>query len=124
MTHTAGFVRRAALQGLLAGIFLLQCHAQEVPRQSIVARIDGKYAISFADVQQFVYDSHLIYKYRRDRAIAYQKAVDGKIVNQLKLIDFFALNLDENEELLRGINREINEELVIRYYEREFYENT
>lgn len=110
------------LQGLLALTVLMNCHAQDTSQQSIIARIDGKYAISFADIEQYVYDSHLIYKYRRTKGKAYRKAVDEKILNQLKLIDFFALGLNENAELLRGIRREISEELVVRYYETQFYD--
>jgi hypothetical protein len=115
-------VLRSSLQGLLALTVLMSCHAQDTSQQSIIARIDGKYAISFADIEQYVYDSHLIYKYRRNKAKAYRRAVDEKIVNQLKLIDFFALGLNEDAELLRGIRREISEELVVRYYETQFYE--
>ena len=122
MTHRVRCLLRSALQGLLALTVLTNGHAQDTSRQSIIARIDGRYPISFAEVQQFLYDSHLIYKYPKNRAKAYQKAVDGKVVNQLKLIDFFALGLDKDEELLRGIKREISEELVVRYYETQFYE--
>ena len=78
----------------------MNCSAQDTSQQNIIARIDGKYTISFADVQQYVYDSHLIYKYRTNKAKAYQKAVDEKIVNQLKLIDFFALGLNKNAQIL------------------------
>jgi hypothetical protein len=106
----------------MALLCFMNCNAQDTSQQSIIARIDGKYTISFADIQQYVYDAHLIYKYRTNKAKAYHKAVDEKIVNQLTLIDFFALGLNENAELLQGIKREINEELVVRYYETQFYE--
>jgi hypothetical protein len=108
--------------GLLALTVVMNCHAQDTSQQSIIARIDGRYAISFADIQQYVYDSHLIYMYRKNKAEAYHRAVDEKITNQLKLIDFFAMGLNENAELLRGITREMSEELVVRYYETQFYE--
>ena len=78
--------------------------------------------VSVADVAQYLYDSHLIYKYHKNKAKAYQLAVDGKIVNQLKLIDFFALGLDKDKALLQGIKPEICEELAVRYYETQFYE--
>jgi hypothetical protein len=107
---------------IIAVLCFMTCNAQDTSQQNIIARIDGKYAISFADIEQYVYDSHLIYRYRTNKAKAYHKAVDDKIVNQLKLIDFFALGLNENAELLRGIRREISEELVVRYYETQFYE--
>ena len=122
LTHNVRFLLRSSLQGLLALTVLANGRAQDTSRQSIIARIDDKYTISFSDVQQYLSDSHLIYKYRKNRAKAYQLAVDGKIVNQLKLIDFFALGLDKNKELLQGIKREISEELVVRYYETQFYE--
>jgi hypothetical protein len=122
MTHHVRFLLRSSLQGLLALTVLVNSRAQDTSRQSTIARIEGKYTISSADVQQYLYDSHLIYKYRKNRAKAYQLAVDGKIVHQLKLIDFFALGLDKNAQLLQGIRREISEELVVRYYETQFYE--
>lgn len=100
----------------------MSCRAQDSSRYAIIARIDGKYTISFADIEQYIYDSHLIYKHRANKAKAYHQAVDEKIVNQLKLIDFFALGLNKNPELLQGIRREISEELVVRYYETQFYD--
>ncbi len=48
MTHRVRFVLRSALQGLLALTVLTNGHAQDTSRQSIIARIDGKYPISFA----------------------------------------------------------------------------
>jgi hypothetical protein len=122
MTLRVQFILRLSLLGFLTLTILLNCYAQDTSQQSIIARIDGKYAISFADIERYVYDSHLIYKYRRNKAKAYRKAVDEKIMNQLKLIDFFALGLDEDAEILRGIKREINEEVAVRYYETQFYE--
>lgn len=122
MTQRVHPVLCSSLQGLLALTVLMNSQAQDTSQQNIIATIDGKYAISFADIEQYVYDSHLIYKYRRDKAQAYRKAVDEKIVNQLKLIDFFAMGLDKDAELLRSTRREITEELVVRYYETQFYE--
>jgi hypothetical protein len=122
MTRSVRILLRSALQVLLALTVLTIGRSQDTSRQSIIARVDGKYAISFAEVQQYLYDSHLVYKYRKNKAKMYQRAVDEKIVNQLKLIDFFALGLDKSAELLQGIRREISEELVVRYYETQFYE--
>ena len=122
MINRVHFLLRSSLLGLLALTALLSGSAQDTSQQSIIARIDGKYAISFADVQQYLYDAHLVYKYRKNRAKAYERAVDEKIVNQLKLVDFFALGLDKNAELLQGVKREISEELAVRYYETQFFE--
>src|SRR5512141_2005908 len=115
MTDGVRFQLRSSFLGLLALTVLMNGQAQDTSRQSIIARIDGQYTISFADVQQYLYDAHLVYKYRKNRAKAYERAVDEKIVNQLKLIHFFALGLDQNKDLLQGIKREISEELVVRY---------
>ena len=121
MTHSVHRVRRSVLHGVLALTALLHCRAQETAPPDIIARIDSTYTISFADVQKYVYDSHLVYKYHKNKARAYTRAVDEEIVNQLKLIDFFAAHLNENAQLLRSIGPEINEELVIRYYETRFF---
>jgi hypothetical protein len=111
-----------SFQIFLAVLFFMNCNAQDTSQENIIARIDGKYTISFADLQQYVYDSNLIYRYRKDKAKAYYKAVEDKIVNQLKLIDFFALGLNNNTELMQSIRRTINEELVIEYYETQFHD--
>jgi hypothetical protein len=122
MTHSVRSILRSALQAILALTVIMNGRAQDSSRQGIIARIEGKYTITVADVAQYLYDSHLIYKYHKNKAKAYRLAVDGKIVNQLKLIDFFALRLDKDAELIRRIKREINEELVVRYYETQFHE--
>ena len=121
MTHRVRFMLRSSLQGLLALMVLVNARAQDTSRQNIIARIDDKYTISFSEVQQYLYDSHLVHKYRKNRAKGYQRAVDEKIVNQLKLIDFFALGLNKDAVLFQGVRRVINEELVVRYYETQFY---
>ncbi len=68
MTRSVRILLRSALQVLLALTVLTIGRSQDTSRQSIIARIDGKYTISFAEVQQYLYDSHLVYKYRNEQS--------------------------------------------------------
>jgi len=90
-------------------------------KQTIVARIEPDYTITFAELQKFVLDYQYNYRYRKNPGKAYSVALEDMIVNQLKIIDFFSLGLQEKEGLLQGIRRSINEELVIEYYNTQFY---
>jgi hypothetical protein len=110
-----------SLQVLMALILAINCNAQDTSHQNIIARIADNYTIGFPAVQQYVYDYQYAYRYRKHKAEAYRKALDDMIVNQLKRIDFFALGLNRNTQLLQSIRRTINEELVIQYYKTQFY---
>ena len=86
-----------------------------------VSTVGKNSAITFGDLQQFVHDRFYDRMYRtRPVDYAYRKALDDMIVDQLKRIDFFERGLDRDSALLQKNIRVINEELVIRYFGREY----
>ena len=103
-------------------IILINCKAQDTTHQNIIVKIAGDYSISFAELQNFVIEHHYDLAYRNNKAEAYKKGLDDLVVRHLKIIDFFNLGLNNNKELLQSIRRTINEELVIQYFKKQFYE--
>ena len=99
----------------------VRCQERVQNTQGTVVRIDPDLTITFAELQKFVFDYQYNYRYRKNKAQAYYKALEDMIVNQLKIIDFFSLGLQKNTELLQSVRRTINEELVIHYYNTQFY---
>jgi len=122
MTQRAQYFLRFSLQTFLALIVLVNCRAQETARQDTVARIADQYAITVPELKEYARDNHYGYRFRKYPAEPYEKALDDMIVHQLKRIDFFALGLNRTVESLQQMKRSINEELVIRYYNTQFFE--
>ena len=109
------------LQLFLALILFVNCHAQDTSQQNVVARIAGKYTISFPELRQYVADFQYYYKYRKNIAKVTDKALEDMIVNRMKIIDFFAMGLNEKRETFHGMMRVLNEELEIKYFMTQFY---
>ena len=121
MTQRAQYFLRSSLQTFLALIVLVNCRAQDTAHQDTVATIADQYAITFPELQEYARDNHYGYRFWKSPAEPYEKALDDMIVHQLKRIDFFSLGLDRTVEALQQMKRSINEELVIRYYNTQFY---
>ena len=121
MTKRERYLLRSMLPALVALTVLVHCHAQNASRQDTVARIADRYSITFPDLQQYVHDYQYGFRYRKHPVTAFEKALEDMIVNQLKRIDFFTLNLNSDPQLLQRIRRSVNEELAIRYYVTQFY---
>jgi len=122
MTRRVQSVLSSSLLALLPLIVLANCHAQNTSPQDTVARIADQYTITFPELQQHVRDYQYAYRFRKDLAGGFEKALDDMIVDQLKRTDFFALGLHKSAESLQDMRRSINEELAIRYYQSQFYE--
>jgi hypothetical protein len=110
-----------SLQIFIALIVLVNCRAQDTSQNNIVARIAGKYTISFPELKQYVIDYQYYYRYNRNIPVAMDSALQDMIVNRMKIIDFFNMGLDKKEGLLEGMMRILNEELVIHYFNTQFY---
>ena len=100
----------------------VRCEEPRPKTQDIVVRLEPDYTMTFTELQKFVYDFQYNYRNRKNPARAYYQAMDDMIANQLKLYDFFDLGLHKRSELLQGIKRRINEELVIHYYNTQYYQ--
>ena len=85
-------------------------------KDTIVAKIGHDYNVTFKDLSQYVNDWQYNLKYRRNIYVAYKVALDALIKNQLKRFDFFERRLNENKDLMRSMNRIINEELSVEYF--------
>ncbi len=88
----------------------------------VVARIDKKdYVVTIKDLKQYIAD----WNYNRkniNKSEVYKKALNALIFNQLKRFDLFDRKLNENQDLMREIRRSINDELINKYFDKEFME--
>ncbi|HQM36956.1 MAG TPA: peptidyl-prolyl cis-trans isomerase [Candidatus Marinimicrobia bacterium] len=95
------------------------CGKQTELAQKTIAVIDDHYKISFADLHKYVYDEYFHRRYR-DKSEAYQRALDEMVLDQLKCIDFFKRGLNNDSQLMQQLQRYINEELIVKYFESEY----
>jgi hypothetical protein len=84
--------------------------------QDIIAKIGSNYSVTFEELSKYVFD-WLYHKKFRDKKEAYNNALYDMITNQLKRIDYFERGLDKNSELMQSIQRTINEELMVEYFD-------
>lgn len=107
---------------ILALIFVFAGFGQAFSGGSdTVATVAGSHAITFQALQTYVHDRFYDRMYKsKPLEYAYERALQDMVVNQLKRIDFFELGLQNDSELLQRNRRMVNEEVVIRYFEREF----
>ncbi len=86
-----------------------------------VASIGKNYSITLKELKQYFADRHYDRRFR-DKSEAYSKALDAMIIGQLKTLDFFDRKLNENRDLMKNVSRFINNELISKYYDKEFME--
>lgn len=91
----------------------------QFPGGNIIAKYDKDRTVTIEELNQYVKD-WLYYKKFRERADIYNNALNDLLVNQFKRIDFFEKGLDKDKELIKNINRIINEELVAEYFETQY----
>ena len=87
----------------------------------IVARIGKNYAVTLNELKQYTADRHYDRRFH-DKSEAYKNALNALITGQLKIFDFFDRKLNENQDLMKKISRVINNELINKYYDKEFME--
>jgi len=107
------------LLSIVVIIGFIACEKQAQQNQLIVAEVGDNYTIDFKDLKTYVINN-LYNRMYRDQSEAYNKALDVMIINQLKRIDFVAIGLQNDEELLNSIRRTINEELLVKYFNSQF----
>jgi hypothetical protein len=122
MTHKSLYARHLVFSLLFAIVVSPYCTAQDSLHQKTVASIAGDYSISFTDLQSFVFDFSIDKIYRKNLVEGYYKALEIMILNRSKVIDFFSRIVNEKKESFQSIRRTINEELVVKYYETQFYD--
>ncbi len=104
---------------LQASFYLTSCFNSSKKSQNVVATYGDDYAITLDELKEYVYDWYYDKKYR-DHAQAFRVALDLMVTNQIKRLDFFDIELDKDEALLKSIRRTINEELVTEYYTEKY----
>ena len=87
----------------------------------IVARIGKNYSVTLNELKQYAADRHYDRRFR-DKSEAYKNALNALITGQLKIFDFFDRKLNENQDIMKKISRVINNELINKYYDKEFME--
>ncbi len=102
-------------------IFIFTCIPSSIMyAQEIVALIDSGYKVYFSDVQKYVYD-HYFDRLYRPKVKGYEAALDQIIRKQIKVMDFFDKGLDQNPQIIAGIRRTINEELINEFFNEEIF---
>ncbi len=108
---------------ILACILSLHgCTDREDIDLNIIAEVGDNYRITFPELRTYTVENYLNHIFQ-DQIEAHETALDQMIVNQLKLMDFFAKNLHENDEIMQSIRRIINEEMTIHYFEKKYLAN-
>ncbi|MGA9293094.1 MAG: peptidyl-prolyl cis-trans isomerase [Ignavibacteriaceae bacterium] len=87
----------------------------------IVARIGKDYDVTLNELKQYASDRHYDRRFR-DKSEAYKNALNALIIGQLKIFDFFDRKLNENQDVMKKISRVVNNELINKYYDKEFME--
>jgi hypothetical protein len=105
----------------LAVICVNSCTKQPKQAQNVVATVGNDFTITFDDLKSFVIEWHYTRKYKNIDE-AFNSALDAMVTRQLKRIDFFRMELDNDESLILNIRRSINEELVSEYYTAQYVE--
>ena len=88
-------------------------------KDTIVAKIGQDYNVTFKDLSQYVVDWNYNLRFRNKR-IAYKNGLDALIKNQMKRFDFFERGFNKNKDLMKSMNRIINEELTVDYFNQNF----
>ncbi|MFZ0452582.1 MAG: peptidyl-prolyl cis-trans isomerase [Ignavibacteriaceae bacterium] len=87
----------------------------------IVAMIGKDYDVTLNELKQYASDRHYDRRFR-DKSEAYKNALNALIIGQLKIFDFFDRKLNENQDVMKKISRVVNNELINKYYDKEFME--
>ncbi len=100
-------------------ILFAGCGSSGKENQNVVAKIGNDYTVTFNELNNYVHDRFYNKKYK-DKSEAYNKALYDLITNQLKRMDFFAKGLENDSDLVQGIRRIINEQIVKEYFDTQY----
>ena len=102
---------------LFSFVVLINCK-KEAP--DYVALINEKYEISISELVENHKDGYFGVRFSDSEYKGFEEALDELVLNKLKQVDFIARNLDEDKELTSQIQRVINEELLVLYFDQEY----
>jgi cellulose biosynthesis protein BcsQ len=99
--------------------------AQDKPNiiddNKIVARLDKDFWVTLKDLRQYIVDWKYQYRFRVKSDI-YRNALKNLIVDRLRVFDLFDRGLNENQDLMEKIRRNINYELINAFFDKTFVE--
>ena len=95
------------------------CKSNDKPEKNIVATYDGGHKVTISELNKFISD-WLYTKRFPKKSDAFHNGLHDLLLRQFKRMDFFAEGLDKNKELIKSVQRVINEELVTSYFEKEY----
>lgn len=95
------------------------CHKTQDSKERNIAIIEDKFNITFEDLNKQVNENYYHRRYRTSSEI-FRNALYDMITDQLKCIDFFEQGFDKNQQIMQEIRRSINEELIVKYFEKEY----
>jgi len=100
----------------VTGSFLISgCGEKTQDYENVVAEVGENNTITLKDLKIHVINYFYDRRYR-DKATAYNKALEAMVTNQLERIDFFERDLQNDRKLTESISRNISEELIVRYF--------
>jgi len=105
--------------------FAFVCRAQDKSdnneNDKVIAKIGKDYLVTLKDLKEYAADWKYVTKYHA-KSEDYKNALNGLIISQLKRFDFFDRRLNENQDLMNKIRRDINNELMNAYFDKKFLE--
>jgi hypothetical protein len=87
----------------------------------VVARLDKNFLVTLKDLRQYITDWNFQRRFH-DKPAMYRNALNDLIVGRLKVFDLFDRRLNENQELMGRIRRNINQELMNVFFDKSFVE--
>ncbi|MGD8779038.1 MAG: peptidylprolyl isomerase [Ignavibacteria bacterium] len=105
---------------LILSLILVGCANNKIKdKDKIVAMIGEDYKVTLGDLKQYIADWNYDRRFGGG-AKTYNFALNKLIFNQLKRFDFFDRKLNENQDLMKKIRPFINNELIRKYFDKEF----
>ncbi len=106
---------------VLASVAGAQKKPTMIDENKAVARLDNNFLVTLKDLRQYIDDWNLQRRFF-DRSVMYRTALNDLIVRRLEVFDFFERRLNENQELMGNIRRDINNELMNAFFDKTFVE--
>lgn len=101
-------------------IIISGCENEEVSGQYTVANIEDITSIEFSELHTFYNNNHYNRRFPDDTMRGYNEALDHLLLKRLKQIDFINSGMHNNDDLMKGIARKYNEEVIVEYFNEAF----
>lgn len=96
---------------------LISCEKENV---DYAASIEGKYEISEQELIDYYRDGYFARRFPDAKYKGFEHALDELVIRKLKQLDFVNRGLHKDEELISNIQRVINEELIVLYFDTKY----